>query len=73
MDKEMKSVEQIHREWKEHKRFPLIIIGRLTYAADHFDLLLNHIYDRDEYIALLKKQIDNPEFLRDVDEDADAR
>lgn len=67
MDKEMKDVEQIHKGWDERKKHPLMIMDRQAYAAEHFDLLLNYIYDRDEYVAVLEKQIEDPTYLRDID------
>ena len=73
----MKTVEEIHKEWNfqksradkgdvltEEKRCN--IKNKMWFAVLYFDLLLNYIYDRDEYVALLEHQLQDPTFLRDV-------
>lgn len=67
MAKDMKDVEQVHKEWKDYKKYPLMIIGRLTFAAEHLDMVIYQYYEQKEYIALLEKQVEDPTFLRNVD------
>jgi hypothetical protein len=57
---EWKEIEQIHKDWDDIKQPGM----PSRFAAEHFDLLLNHIYDRDEHIALLENQVEDPTFLR---------